>query len=68
MERFDGDGDGTINGTEFLLEFCKIKNAAKNAVKVAKEREAKKAKEYYDKLGETYMERFAKVKEVEMDR
>ena len=67
LERFDGDGDGTVNGTEFLLEFCKIKNAATKAVKIAKEAEARKAKEYYDKLGETYLERFAKVKEVEMD-
>jgi len=67
LDRFDGDKDGTINGTEFLLEFCKIKNAAKLAMRVAKESEANALKAHYDKLGESYLERFAKVKQTKMN-
>ena len=39
ISHFDGDGDGTIDGTEFKLEFCKISEAAKKAMKLANEQQ-----------------------------
>jgi len=67
LNRFDGDGDGTINGTEFLLEFVKIRDATKKALRQTRISEAQAAKAYYDKKGEECLQRFAKNPETKMD-
>jgi hypothetical protein len=67
LSHFDADGDGTIDGTEFKLEFCRISEAAKKAMKQANEQQAEKVRTHYNALQERSLAKFNKVPQGEME-